>query len=127
MANSKEIEHMMIFHEKELHCIARLIQSRELGEYTECLYCKYAFECMEEYAKQKKVHSIELREKIKSITGVEIILCQEDVQSEILLGSWIEKYPELKERLINISLKEQLKVLQAQDILKYERKQRDGK
>lgn len=127
MANSKKIEHSMLLDEKELHCLARIIQSQELGESTECLYCKYAFECREEFEKQKAAQNIELLKRIKSITGVEVFLCQEDVQSQLLLGSWMEKYPELMGQLTKLSFKEQLDILRNPDILKYGRKQEDGK
>ncbi len=106
--------------EKELHCLARIIQSEESAYDAKCLYCKYAFKCKEEFSQSKKAPFMPALKKIEQITGVNIFMSPETRQKEMLSGSWIENYPDLLERFMGMSSEEQLGLLRSPDILKYE-------
>lgn len=41
--------------DKDLHCIARTQQSEQLGKNIQCMYCKYAVQCLQEYNHTNKV------------------------------------------------------------------------
>ncbi len=105
--------------EKDLHCLARIIQSEESAYDAKCLYCKYAFECKEEFMQNKKAPYMPVIKKIEKITGVNIFMSQETVQREILAGSWLENYPDILERFTGMSFQEQLELLGSPDTLKY--------
>lgn len=115
------------FTEKELHCLARIIQSEKSVHDKECLYCRYAFECMEEFFQNKKAPFMPVLKKIERITGVNIFMNQETRQKEILASSWIESCPELLERFNGMSLHEQVVFLKSHDCLKYEQQVKEAK
>ena len=127
MDNRKEIvrkEQLLVVNgmeltEKEMHCIARLIQSGAVEDDVKCLYCRYAFECSEEYLQDKKLLFTSLIKKIEQGTGVNIFVDSETVHKEILAGSWIESRPELLERFTSMTFEEQLDSLKNPDILYY--------
>ncbi len=107
--------------EKELHCLARIIQAEESSYDAKCLYCKYAFECKREFERNGKVPFKPILKKIEQITGVNIFMSSETRTKEILSGSWIEDYPDLLECFRGMSsFEEQLEMLKSSDILKYE-------
>lgn len=81
--------------EKDLHCLARLMQSEESITNVKCLYCRYAIECKEDFMQNKKLQHMTVLKKLEQITGVNIFMNQKTIQKEILAGSWIEKNPEL--------------------------------
>ena len=95
------------FTEKDLHCLARLMQSEESVTNVKCLYCRYAIECKEDFMQNKKLPYMPVLIKLEQITGVNIFMSQESIQKEILAGSWIEKNPE------------QICFLRSHDIQKY--------
>lgn len=106
--------------DRDLHCIARFIQACFLNENVECLYCKYAFSCSDEFKKTHKVPFSERFSKIEEMTGVNVISWNSDNLSRIILnGSWIQEYPELLEKFKNMSFEEQMEMLRNPDILKY--------
>ena len=113
--------------EKELHCLARIIQSGESAYDTKCLYCRYALECMKEFYQNHKAPFMSVLKKIERITGVNIFMNQETRQKEILAGSWIENCPELLERFNGMSIHEQVVFLKSHDCLKYEQQVREAK
>lgn len=110
--------------EKDLHCLARIIQSEESGHDAKCLYCRYAFECRKEIMQNKVVPHMPVLKKIGRTTGVNIFMSPETRQKEMLAGSWIENCPELLERFNGMSFEEQLELLRSPDILKYEQQGR---
>ena len=76
--------------EKDLHCLARIIQSEESMHSVKCLYCRYAIECKEDLMQNKKLPYMPVLKKLEQITGVNIFMSQKTIQKEILAGSWIE-------------------------------------
>lgn len=113
--------------EKDLHCLARIIQSEELAYDTKCLYCRYAFECKEYVMQNKKLPYMPVLKKIEHITGVNIFMNQETMQKEILAGSWIENCPELLKRFNGMSIHEQVVFLKSHDCLKYVQQGKEGR
>lgn len=129
MENSKKIDNDcqqgMVFGEKELHCLSRTLQAFQLeaehvveGE-MQCMYCKYSFECRDEFFKRHKAPYMTLLKKLERITGVDVYLSEETMHRDILSSSWIEEHPDLKESFLGMSLKEQMSRLENPDILKY--------
>lgn len=112
--------------EKDLHCLARIIQSEESAYDAKCLYCKYALDCKEEFMQNKKAPYMSALKKLGQITGVNVLMNQENIQKEILAGSWIENHPDLLERFMDMSFTEQLWILRSHDILKYEQQGKRG-
>lgn len=109
-----------ILSDKNLHCIARMLQNIWSERDTHCLYCKYAFQCLEQHNTTKKIPFFETLEKLQGITGVKICLSSPGtMQKDILAGSWIEKSAELLNHFTGMSFEEQLGSLQNPDILKY--------
>lgn len=112
------MEHQLT--EKDLHCMARALQSENLGNDIKCLYCKYAFQCCEEFDATKKAPFLGMWDRLGKITGVKIRLCDpEDSPGDLLAGSWIESCPELSEQFTGLSFEEQLDILHSPDILQY--------
>ncbi len=107
------------FTEKDLHCLARLMQSEESVTNVKCLYCRYAIECKEDFMQNKKLPYMPVLIKLEQITGVNIFMSQESIQKEILAGSWIEKNPELLKLFSSKSFAEQICFLRSHDIQKY--------
>ena len=106
--------------DKELHCMARAQQSELLGKNVQCMYCKYAIQCLKEYKSTNKAPFVKVWKKLEGLTGVKICLHNpETQQKDILVGSWIENCPELLEQFTNISFEEQQDILQSPDILQY--------
>lgn len=106
--------------EKDLHCIARLLQSKCVGDSVQCLYCKYAFQCREKFFAAHEVPYREVLKKLKNKTGVDVFLANpRTMQKDILDGSWIEKCPELLQKFTSISFEEQQDILLNPDILRY--------
>ena len=106
--------------DKDLHCIARTQQSEQLGKNIQCMYCKYAVQCLQEYNHTNKVPFVDVWKKIENLTGVNICLNNPETrQIDILAGSWIENCPELLKQFTNMSFEEQQDILQSQDILQY--------
>lgn len=106
--------------DKDLHCIARLLQSEYVGDGVQCLYCKYAFQCREKFFTTHKPPYQEVFKKLKRKTGVDIFLVNpETMQKDILDGSWIEKCSELLQKFTSISFEEQQDILLNPDILRY--------
>ena len=104
--------------DKDLHCIARLLQSECMDESVQCLYCKYALQCAKKIIKDYPFD--ESLKKLVGITGVNIhMLFRDKMRKDILEGSWIEKYPKLFKKLSDMPLTEQIKILQNLDILEY--------
>lgn len=105
--------------EKDLHCLARIIQSEESMHSVKCLYCRYAIECKEDFTQNKKLPYMPVLKKLEQITGVNIFMSQKTIQKEILAGSWIEKNPELLKLFSGMTFAEQICLLKSRDILKY--------
>lgn len=106
--------------DKDLHCIARLLQSEYVGDGVQCLYCKYAFQCRETFFTTHEVPYQEVLKKLKSKTGVDISLVNpRTIQKDILDGSWIEKCSELLKKFTSSSFEEQQDILLNPDILRY--------
>ena len=63
-----------ILSDKDLHCIARMLQDMWSERDTRCLYCKYAFQCLEQHNTTQKIPFFETLEKLQGITGVKICL-----------------------------------------------------
>ena len=97
--------------EKELHCLARIIQTEEAGD---------AFECKKEFMQNKRVPYMPLLKKIEQITGVDLFMSPGSRQRKLLAGSWIENCPDLLEHFTSMSFEEQLDSLKSPDILQYE-------
>lgn len=92
--NSKKIDNDcqqgMVFGEKELHCLSRTLQAFQLeaehvveGE-MQCMYCKYSFECRDEFFKRHKAPYMTLLKKLERITGVDVYLSEETMHRDIL-------------------------------------------
>jgi hypothetical protein len=91
-----------------------------LNENVECLYCKYAFSCSDEFKKAHNVPFFKSLSKIEEITGVKVVSWDSDnLNRDILNGSWIQEYPELLEKFKNMSFEKQMEMLRNPDILKY--------
>lgn len=106
--------------DKDLHCLARNIQSLFRGEGILCLYCKYAFQCREIAKETKKLPFYETWDKLQKITGVDICLCSLNTKpKDFLKASWIESFPELHEKFSNMSFEEQIESFCNPEILKY--------
>ncbi len=106
--------------DKDLHCIARILQSQLLGDNVQCMYCKYALECLEEYGHTHKASFIKVWKKLEELTGINIHLFNSKTkQKDILAGSWIEKCPSLLEQFTNMSFEEQQDSLRNLDIQQY--------
>ena len=80
--------------DKILHCLARTLQDEISGDCVKCLYCKYAFECLEEF-KSDKYLFIDILNILERQTGVKIFIDPEKRAKEILRSSWLESYPDL--------------------------------
>ncbi len=106
--------------EKELHCLARIIQTEEARNDVKCLYCRYAFECRKEFMQNKRAPYMPLLKKIEQITGVSLFMSPGTRQRKLLAGSWIENCPDLLEHFTSMSFEEQLDNLRSPDILRYE-------
>lgn len=105
--------------DKDLHCIARTLQSEFEADTIQCFYCKYAISCKKSFESTKKIPFLEVWEKLQKLTGVKIRLNNPKTkQKDVLAGSWIENYPELFMQFTNLSFEEQLGKLQNQNILK---------
>ena len=106
--------------DKDFHCIARLLQSKCIGDSVQCLYCKYAFRCREKFFTAHEVPYREVLKKLKNKTGVDVFLANpRTMQKDILDGSWIVKCPELLQKFTSISFEEQQDILLNPDILRY--------
>lgn len=105
--------------DKILHCLARTFQDNMEGTCVGCLYCKYAFECSEEYKKSDDMLRFAILDKLKACTSVDIFLNPETKSVDILKGSWAEKYSDVLKMLTNKSFDEQQDILKDQDILQY--------
>ncbi len=117
------------FTEMELHCIVRHIQLNRHKSASPCYYCKYAFECIKiiENIKEKQLPCaalplVTVSHKIEEAIEISPFSMDEESEEyslEVLKGSWIANYPELLEKLKNVSIEEQVKILTALDITKY--------
>ena len=103
----------MEFTDKDLHCMARVLQSHIRGDDVECMYCKYANECGDEFMKTGKLHRYEVMpEKLQKLTGVHVWdINMTNQPKSILKASWIEEHPDLMDKLSKLSLKEQQDIL----------------
>lgn len=97
---------MVDFTDKDLHCIARMLQGYTLGN-EQCLYCKYAIECGENLLQSEETHMDSVRAKLQEMTGVRLVLPYFAKHEDALKASWIENYPDLMDKLSKLSLKEQ--------------------
>ena len=77
--------------EKDLHCIARLVQAavfydnHRLIDY--CYYCKYKPECDQQVMKDRKLHLATVRKKLQKITGVYLDTGTHDLEKKLMLNS----------------------------------------
>lgn len=103
--------------DKDLHCVARTLQSLYRDAGISCLHCKYGLECGKRFREGEIYPFHETWDKLKKLTDVNIRLHRES--KDILDGSWIEHFPELYEEFLNLPIKEQEKRIHDLDILKY--------
>lgn len=74
--------------EKDLHCIARILQG---CIYTDgdmfhcCKYCNYGRECTAEVKEKHTFHFDRVREKLQDITGVYLSIGSYDIEKKFLL------------------------------------------
>lgn len=122
-----ETEELKKLPDKILHCLARIIQDEtiEYEDYVKCLYCKYAIECKNEFFNgiDRTPLWIKLLRLLHEYTFVTLDLSQETKATDILKGSWIEKYPDVLKTFTNKSFDEQLDILKGPDILQYKDKE----
>ena len=118
-------ENLITADEKVLHCLARLFQEQVIpvNADTKCLYCKYAFECAEEFKQNRKILFFDIIHELERKTSVKIFLNPGTIQSDILHGSWIKENSDLLEKFTSMSFDEQLDSLKNPDILKYRHNQ----
>ena len=109
--------HMETFEltDKQLHCLARQIQGYRIENVDPCLYCKYGLECSDNNENIKQMEAVE--KFIQDKTGVWIIPHAKNAENELpLKASWIEDYPELLEKVKDLSLLERRDILTDPDI-----------
>ncbi len=99
--------------------MARVIQSGMIGRDVQCLYCKYSFDCAKKFKKTRKMLFVDILNRMKKTTGVNIFLDPGTKESDILSSSWIEKHPVLLKKFTSMSFEEQLDNLKNPDILRY--------
>lgn len=104
--------------DKILHCLARTLQDEISGDCVKCLYCKYAFECLEEF-KSGKYLFIDISNILERQTGVKIFLNPKQKPKEILRGSWIKNHPDLLKEFTTKSFEEQQGILKDPRTLRY--------
>jgi hypothetical protein len=107
------------FTDKDLHCIARMLQGYTLGN-EQCLYCKYAIECGTEFKRSEEIYMDAVCEKLERMTGVKLVLpyLSTHDHEDALKASWIENHPDLMDKLSKLSLKEQQDILGDPDTLR---------
>lgn len=82
----------MILNQKDLHCIARILQSVLFTEgeifYACEKYCQYREQCSKEYGAGKTLYFInEVRPKLQDITGVYLGMDAHNIDEKFLLES----------------------------------------
>ena len=108
--------------DKDLHCIARTVQTRVLtGDCVGCKYCKYAFECAEPVnGKLRPYFLFGLSEKLETLTGVKVHFIDiRNASRHYTSGSWMEEYPEFKNTFINLPPDSQEGILANKGIFEY--------
>ena len=71
--------------DRDLHCVARLLQSEYAEDSVQCLYCKYVFQCREMFLETHEIPYLVVLEKLKGITGVNVHLVNpRGIQKNIL-------------------------------------------
>ena len=106
--------------DKDIHCIARHIQMIfSNNTVASCLYCKYAIECTNEFKATGRHYFIDdLTIALKEKTGVDIRGHLPENET-FLAGSWMEEDSATLAAFSNMSLEEQLRTLQSEDIQPY--------
>ena len=82
----------MALDQKDLHCIARILQSNIFADgeifYGCSRYCRYREECARDFEKNRTLHFTKVvRPKLQKITGVYIGMDAHNVEEKLLLAS----------------------------------------
>lgn len=113
------------FSDKDLHCIARKIQSELLESEETCLYCKYAVDCSKRIEGYYRINVMDkVMQLLQEKTGVFLRwwLNKKIATKKLLNGSWIEQCPELMEKFVGKSFEEQVEMLESEEIWEYIKK-----
>lgn len=128
-----------IFSNKELHCIARVLQAYYFPAdenaklsgtgFGCCWYCKYTNECHEDLKNGNGLFHQKVRDKIQNLTGVRLFepfqkkreeICLIESFQKLCVDDYISTYKQFKEKFGKDAFNKRLKILENECPIEYE-------